>query len=106
MTRIPQHLKDSPDKIAIGAFCVFAGSLLTAGAIVEKLYKKEGKHGLPACGFMHYKGKKYWWCRYGFVNDPDIYGGRNPFARPKNGTALSWPAKAAKKARMKSPAKI
>jgi hypothetical protein len=108
-SKLPLILKDSPDKIAIGHFCVFTGSLLTAGKITAKLYAQDKKKdGIPAYGFLHHKGKKIYWCKYGFVTDPDIYqkpGGNTLYPRPKKGSALSWPATSAKKARMKKAAK-
>jgi hypothetical protein len=104
-SKIPLHLKDSPDKIATGHFCIFTGSLLVAGKIVTKLYALDKKHdGLPAYGQMVCKGKKVYWCKYGFVSDPDIYrdpGKKSPYPRQKKASELSWPATAAKKAAFK-----
>lgn len=76
-SKIPLEVK-AIGAIASGRFAVFCG-LLKAGSVFTKLEKldSEGK-AFPMVGFITIKGEKIYYCRYGFVDDPDIY------ERPKN----------------------
>jgi hypothetical protein len=69
--KIPMEVK-AIGAIAIDRYAVFCKGLLTAGAVVMKLQKAE-KKGLPAVGYLIHKGQKIYYCRYGFINDKDIY---------------------------------
>jgi|GEM_PF-2599498 len=68
--KIPHFLKG--EAIASGHYCVF-GNLLEVGPAFIALVKKDKATGIPAHGIIQVKGKKYYYCRYGFVSDPDIY---------------------------------
>lgn len=58
--------------IAINQYAVFCHRIFKAGEVVKKLQKAK-KKGMPACGYVSIKGVKIYYCRYGFVNDEDIY---------------------------------
>jgi hypothetical protein len=72
---MPTHAK-IPKKIkkigatASGGFVVFGG-MLSVGPAMVKL--QSFKKAIPAHGHLTIKGRKYWYCRYGLVDDPDIY---------------------------------
>ena len=69
--KIPQKVKDT-GCIGIDRYAVFCKGLLKASSVVDKLSKAE-KKGIPAVGYVTIKGEKIYYCRYGFVDDPDIY---------------------------------
>ncbi len=72
LAKIPPEEKKK-GAIASGRFAVF-GSLLTVGpAMVELDRMFSTKRGLPAHGHVTIKGKRFYYCLYGFVDDPDIY---------------------------------
>lgn len=67
--KIPKKYK-KVSGVAIGGFFIFANvGILTASGIATRLSKK----GIPAYGRLTYKGKKYYYCRYGLTDDPDIF---------------------------------
>lgn len=70
--KIPKKIKDK-GCVASGRFCVFAGLLQAGNAFValEKADKKGSS--IPVVGFITVKGKRYYYCLSGFINDPDIY---------------------------------
>jgi len=70
--KIPLKLKGT-HVICGGHFAVFTDSFLKGTSVITELYKKEKSKGLPCMGQISFKGIKYYWCRYGFVDDPDIY---------------------------------
>lgn len=75
----PVYSKIPPDVKAIGAiasghYAVFCNGLLKAGEVFVFLNKlEEKKKTIPLVGYVTVKGEKIFYCRYGFVNDPDIY---------------------------------
>lgn len=58
---------------AIGRYAIFVRGLLTATTIANKLAKLDNKGGIPVHGFITFKKKKIYYCRFGFVNDDSIY---------------------------------
>jgi hypothetical protein len=58
---------------ALGQYAIFTDSLFKAATIAAKLSKADNKKGIPAVGYVTHKGNKYYYCRYGFVNDAEIY---------------------------------
>ncbi|MGZ3999593.1 MAG: hypothetical protein ACXVIY_03145 [Mucilaginibacter sp.] len=59
--------------IASGHYAVFAKGPLQASPAFVALHKADVSTGIPAYGKITVKGKVFYYCRYGFVNDPDIY---------------------------------
>lgn len=59
--------------IGIAGYAIYCRGLLKAAAVCDKLHKADLRKGIPLCGYMQYKGEKVYYCRYGFVEDPDIY---------------------------------
>lgn len=72
MGKIPKSYKGKP-VTAISNYAIWCDSILTASAIACQLSMKDNKTGIPCMGKIQYKGKKYFWCRYGFLNDDAIY---------------------------------
>ena len=70
--KIPQEVKKT-GCVAIGHYAVFCKSAVTAAQVATVIRKHDLEKGIPAVGFLTIKGKKFYYCRYGFVNDPDIY---------------------------------
>jgi len=58
--------------VAIGRYAIFCKGVLKASTIATKLDKAE-KNGIPAVGYVTMKGEKIYYCRYGLINDPDVY---------------------------------
>jgi hypothetical protein len=69
--KIPHRLKGQA--IAIGPYAIFCTGLLRAAAIAKKLQGIDEHKGIPAHGTVQYNKESIYYCRYGFVNDPDIY---------------------------------
>lgn len=59
--------------VAIGHYAIFTKSVLTAGAVASKLEGIDKSKGVPAHGTVQYNKESYYYCRYGFVDDRDIY---------------------------------
>lgn len=72
--KIPKKVKEK-GCIALGRYCVFAG-FLEAGKVVLAIQKAEKRGAIPAVGYITIKGKKYYYCLYGLLNDPDIYSSK------------------------------
>lgn len=70
-SKIPKSAREI-GAIAINQYAVFCEGIFKAGKVVTRLQKAE-KKGMPACGYVSIKGEKIYYCRYGFVNDEDIY---------------------------------
>ncbi len=70
-SKIPKAAKEI-GAIAINQYAIFCKGILKAGNVV-KILQKEEKKGIPACGYVRVKGEKIYYCRYGFVDDKDIY---------------------------------
>lgn len=72
-SKIPLEVK-AIGAIASGRFAVFCNGLLKAGSVFTKLEKLDTKRkAFPAVGYIKINGEKIYYCRYGFVNDPEIY---------------------------------
>lgn len=71
-SKIPPEIK-AIGAIAIGPYAVFCKGLIKASNVAGKLNKADKKNGIPGCGYLVYKKEKIYYCRYGFLNDPDIY---------------------------------
>lgn len=69
MSKIPTKLRNA-DKIASGHFVVWASGIVEAGPVFMALNKKKT---VPCFGQIQVKGKKFHYCRYGFVDDDLIY---------------------------------
>lgn len=69
--KIPKQIK-AIGSVASGKYCVFAG-IMEVGKVLKALEKAEKKGKLPMVGYQTVQGKKYYYCLYGLVNDPDIY---------------------------------
>lgn len=69
--KIPKKFRKTRP-IAIGPYCVFTQSILTAANVSSKLSKADKKEKLPAYGQIQIKGKKYYYCRYGLISKPHI----------------------------------
>lgn len=66
-------LEKKKGAIASGHFAVF-GSLMKVGSAMVKLETEyESKKGVPAHGYVTIKGVRFYYCMYGFIDDPDIY---------------------------------
>lgn len=70
--KIPPNIK-AIGAIAIGRYAVFCRGIIKASNIARKLDNADKKSGIPAVGYISHKGDKTYYCRYGFVDDPDIY---------------------------------
>jgi len=71
--KIPQEVKEKK-AIAIGGYAIFCQGFMKAVNITTEIQKADKKKkGIPAYGFIMYKNQKVYYCRYGFVEDPDIY---------------------------------
>ena len=70
--KIPKDAK-AIGAIAIGQYAIFCKGLFKAGMLYNKLIAADKKRSIPAVGYISYKGEKVYYCRYGFVNDPDVY---------------------------------
>lgn len=68
-SKIPQKEK-AKGAITSGRFAVF-GRLLSVGPAFTKL--QSIKKAFPAHGYITIVGKRYYYCLYGLVDDPDIY---------------------------------
>jgi hypothetical protein len=67
--KIPKKI-DKTQTVAIGSWVIFVKSLSEASAVAIALSRYDSA---PLVGHITLKGKKYYYCRYGFLNDPDIY---------------------------------
>ena len=72
--KIPKKVK-AKGCVASGRYCVFAG-LMQAGNAFTALAKAEKRGAIPMVGYITVKGKRYYYCLYGLVDDPDIYAKR------------------------------
>lgn len=70
-SKIPLEEK-AKGAIVNGGIAVF-GSLLKVGPAMVKLQTADEKKGIPAYGYITITGIRFYYCRYGFLNDPDIY---------------------------------
>lgn len=70
--KIPPDVKQI-GAIAIGRYAIFCKGFLKATTIVDKLVKADNKKGIPIVGFIQIKKEKIFYCRFGFINDNDIY---------------------------------
>ena len=70
--KIPQKIK-AIGSIAIGRYAIFCNGLLKAGEVCSLLEKQDEKKGIPVVGYVTHRGEKIFYCRYGFINDPDVY---------------------------------
>lgn len=70
--KLPKRLFKNPDVCVMAQYCVFEASFLQAAKVATHLSKKHVK-GLAAMGRVTVAGKKYYYCLYGFLYDPDIY---------------------------------
>lgn len=71
--KIPADVK-AKGCICTGHFAVFCKGLLKASAVAAKLYKADKKRGgIPVVGYITHNKERVYYCRYGFVDDPDIY---------------------------------
>jgi hypothetical protein len=77
--KIPHKLKGTG--IASGHYVVFA-PLLKCGPVFKALERRDNTIGIPAMGKITVKGKSYFFCRYGFVNDDDIYTRKPKTSKP------------------------
>lgn len=67
--KIPQSEK-AKGAVASGSFAVFGG-IMSVGAAFTALQKI--KTAIPAHGYITVAGKRFYYCRYGFLDDPEIY---------------------------------
>lgn len=70
--KIPPHIRKQ-GCVAINGYAIFCKGLLKAAAISQALLKADKKTGIPAVGTITHHKIKYYYCRYGFLKDPDIY---------------------------------
>ncbi|MBD1364398.1 hypothetical protein IDJ77_11315 [Mucilaginibacter sp. ZT4R22] len=56
-----------------GGYSVFCKSFALATQITQALFKADTSRGIPGYGYLILKGKKYYYSRYGFADDPDTY---------------------------------
>lgn len=70
--KIPQSAK-AIGAVAGGRYAVFCVGLLKACAVIERLQKADQRGGIPAYGYITYKGERVYYCLYGFVDNPDTY---------------------------------
>ena len=70
-SKIPLEEK-AKGAIINGRIAVF-GSLLKVGPAMAKLQTADEKKGIPAYGYITLAGNRFYYCRYGFLDDPDIY---------------------------------
>jgi|GEM_PF-2676232 len=64
--KLPARLKGMP-RIDIGHLSVFTERLFTASAVATRHNRR------AMAGYCIIKGKRVYWVRYGFVNDPSAY---------------------------------
>lgn len=69
--KIPVPVKEK-GCIASGRYCVFA-SLMEAGDVFLALEQAEQHGAIPVVGYVTIKGKRYHYCLYGLVDNPDVY---------------------------------
>jgi hypothetical protein len=70
--KIPASVK-AEGCVASLDFAIFCKGLLTASEIIGRLYKADKKRSIPIVGYVIFKKKRVFYCRIGFVDDPDIY---------------------------------
>ena len=70
-SKIPAKEK-AKGAVANGGIAVFGG-MLSVGPAMVKLQKADASKGIPAYGYITIEGKRWYYCRYGFLDDPDIY---------------------------------
>lgn len=70
--KIPPAVKEI-GAVGITKWAVFCRGLLKAALVVDKLEKAEKRGGVPIVGYLQMDGERIYYCRYGFVDDPDIY---------------------------------
>lgn len=70
--RIPASVKEQ-GCVAIGGWAVFCKGILKASEVVTRLQRADSKGKCPIVGYLLFKGEKVYYCRYGFVDDADIY---------------------------------
>lgn len=70
--RIPASVKEK-GCVAIGGWAVFCKGILRASEVVTRLQRADSKGKCPIVGCLMFKGEKIYYCRYGFVDDADIY---------------------------------
>ena len=72
-SKIPALMKEI-GVIASGHYAVFCKGLLKAGSVFTRLQKREDKgREIPLVGYFTVKGERIYYCRYGLVDEPDIY---------------------------------
>lgn len=71
-SKIPLKVKEK-GAIAGGHWAVYCDSIITASRICRKLNEASKKGDCPLVGYVTSGGTRYYYCRYGFINDPDIY---------------------------------
>tara|TARA_B100000508_G_C11464650_1_gene280976 strand:+ start:908 stop:1123 length:216 start_codon:yes stop_codon:yes gene_type:complete len=69
MSKLPKRLKKE-EVVAIGPIAVWTKSIITAGEVLTRVQRRKS---VGLCGTATVKGKKIYWCRYGFLNDDMIY---------------------------------
>lgn len=70
--KIPKDVK-AIGAIGCGPYAIFCKGLLKASDVANRLQKAEKRNGIPVVGYVSLKGEKIYYCRYGFVDDPDVY---------------------------------
>jgi hypothetical protein len=70
--KIPKEAK-ALKAIVMGGYAIFCQGFLKAANVTSELHSVDKKKGIPAYGFIMYKKEKVYYCRYGFINSPDIY---------------------------------
>ena len=99
--RIPDSIKKKNIATARGRWVVFAPIKKAApvlnhlDAIANKLDNippEEEKPNLPAFGSLTFKGEKYFYCGFGFFDDPDAYAA--PMKKLKSGVLIPTKRKA------------
>lgn len=69
--KIPKKVKEK-GCIASGRYCIFTG-LMQYGKVNAVLSKAERRGSIPNVGYVVVKGKRYYYCLYGSLANPDIY---------------------------------
>jgi hypothetical protein len=69
-SKIPKELKGTA--VASGSWAVFAG-IIRAGKIFTMLQDIPTTKAVPISGYFTDKAGKVYYCRYGFINDKEIY---------------------------------
>jgi len=67
--KLPRRLLGAP-RIDIGHLSVFCEGVLTASHVCRKANRR------AMAGYVLVQGKRVYWVRYGFVNDPNAYSNR------------------------------